>query len=75
MSDQETVREILGQLEDDNRLVDIFCELLGALNSMMSGLAAENRPLPNAVVEFLESYRRIVDPGSEPEAPVTFRLH
>lgn len=75
MLDQETVREILGQLEDDTRMVVIFCELLGALNSMMSGLAAEDRPIPGAVVDFLHRYRRIVDQTSEPDAPATLRLH
>jgi hypothetical protein len=65
MFDQDTVREILGQLEDNNRMVELFGELLDALNSMMCELTRDDRPLPEPVVDFLESYQGIVD-GFEP---------
>jgi hypothetical protein len=76
MFDQDTVREILGQLEDNNRMVEIFRELLNALNSMMCDLSQDDRPLPEAVLGFLESYRGIVDGGFEPEQDLpSLRLH
>lgn len=75
MFDQDTVREILGQLEDNNHLVEIFCELLCALNSMMCDRNADDRPLPDAVIDFLESYRGIVDRTGEPGPARGMRLH
>lgn len=63
MIDQEMVVEIISQLESNDRMAEVLCELIGALNDMLYTLDAEDRPLPPAVVQFLHNYRDIVDRG------------
>lgn len=64
MLDNEAVRQVVAQIDDNDRITEILLELVGALDVMMVDLCEEDGPLPLALIEFLGRYQAILEQGA-----------